>query len=176
MNIKKLVSASICLALAMVLPFLTGQIPQIGSALSPMHIPILICGFICGWRYGMLVGFIAPILRFFLFGMPPIFPIGIAMAFELAVYGMAAGLIYNTLKKTNKNIYITLISSMFIGRIMWGLTRFIIAKLFSLDFTFKVFLSGAFISAVPGIVLHILLIPPVIIALKKSGIMKNEQI
>ena len=94
MRTKKLCIAGICLTLCMLLPFLTGQIPQIGNALSPMHIPVLLCGMLCGGIYGAIVGFIAPILRFMLFGMPPIFPIGIAMAFELAAYGMASGVIY----------------------------------------------------------------------------------
>ena len=39
-TLKKLVFAALCLALCMVLPLLTGQIPQIGKALSPMHIPV----------------------------------------------------------------------------------------------------------------------------------------
>ena len=80
---RKLVFAALLLALAMVLPFLTGQIPQIGQALCPMHIPVLLCGFVCGPIYAMAVGFIAPLLRFALFGMPPIFPTGVSMAFEL---------------------------------------------------------------------------------------------
>ena len=109
---KNLVNAALCLALCMVLPFLTGQIPQIGSALSPMHIPVLLCGFICGWPYGLAVGILAPLLRFMLFGMPPIFPTGIAMAFELAAYGMATGLLYKKLPKTIPNIYTSLIVSM----------------------------------------------------------------
>ena len=111
-NMKNLVNAALCLDLCMVLPFLTGQIPQIGSALSPMHIPVLLCGFICGWPYGLAVGFLAPLLRFMLFGMPPIFPTGIAMAFELASYGVATGLLYKKLPKTIPNIYISLIVSM----------------------------------------------------------------
>ena len=78
-NVKNVVNAALCLALCMALPFLTGQIPQIGSALSPMHIPVLLCGFICGWPYGLIVGLIAPILRFLLFGMPTIYTAAIAM-------------------------------------------------------------------------------------------------
>ncbi len=86
-NLKKLVLSGVFLALALLLPFVTGQIPQIGAALAPMHIPVLLCGFVCGWPFGLVVGFVAPLLRFMLFGMPPIFPTGIAMAFELAAYG-----------------------------------------------------------------------------------------
>ncbi len=92
--IRKLTRAAICLALCMVLPFLTGQIPQIGSALSPMHIPVLLGGFLCGPGWAAAVGFVAPLLRFVLFGMPPIFPTGLAMSVELMVYGLVSGLLY----------------------------------------------------------------------------------
>lgn len=92
-NVKNLCLSAVCLALCMILPFLTGQIPQIGNALSPMHIPVLMCGLLCGWPYGLLIGFIAPLLRFALFGMPPLMPAGLAMMFELATYGALAGLL-----------------------------------------------------------------------------------
>jgi riboflavin transporter FmnP len=88
---RRLVLSAICLALCMVLPLLTGQIQQIGNMLAPMHLPVLLCGFLCGWPGGLAVGFIAPLLRFAVFGMPPIFPTGIAMAFELATYGTVCG-------------------------------------------------------------------------------------
>ena len=89
---KKLVLASLFLAIGLILPFFTGQIPAIGNMLLPMHIPVLICGFVCGWKYGFLVGGIMPILRSFLFGMPVIFPNAIAMAVELATYGACTGI------------------------------------------------------------------------------------
>ena len=92
--IRRMVTTAVCLALCMVLPFLTGQIPQIGSALSPMHIPVLLAGFLCGPWWAMAVGAVAPLLRFALFGMPPIFPTGVAMCFELAAYGLVSGLLY----------------------------------------------------------------------------------
>ena len=98
MKTQKIVFSAFFLALALALPFLTGQIPQIGNMLSPMHFPVLLCGFICGWPYGLAVGFIAPLLRFMVFGMPPIFPTGISMAFELAVYGAVSGFIFSKAK------------------------------------------------------------------------------
>ena len=94
MQIRRMVFAALCLALALVLPFLTGQIPQVGSALCPMHIPVLLCGFLCGWPWGLAVGFIAPLLRSVIFGMPPMVPAAVAMAFELATYGAVAGFLY----------------------------------------------------------------------------------
>lgn len=51
-QIQNMVLSALLLAIGLVLPFLTGQIPEIGSALLPMHIPVLICGFICGWQWG----------------------------------------------------------------------------------------------------------------------------
>ncbi|MBQ3532703.1 MAG: ECF transporter S component, partial [Oscillospiraceae bacterium] len=95
----KVVCSALCLALAMVLPFLTGQIPQIGKMLCPMHLPVFLCGFVCGWPWGLAVGFIAPLLRSLWLGMPLIFPDAAAMAFELAVYGMISGLLYRRLPK-----------------------------------------------------------------------------
>ena len=59
-HIRRLTYSAICLALCLVLPFLTGQIPQIGKMLCPMHIPVLLCGFICGWPYGLVCGLHMP--------------------------------------------------------------------------------------------------------------------
>jgi len=113
MNLRKVILSSLFLALALVLPFLTGQIPTIGRLLLPMHIPVLICGLVCGWQYGLTVGLIAPILRGIMFGMPPLMPVGITMAFELAVYGMVAGLAFKMLKEkygfTPLSIYLSLL-------------------------------------------------------------------
>ena len=100
-NVFHLTVSAICLALCMVLPFLTGQIPQIGSMLSPMHIPVLLCGFVCGPAWAAVVGAFAPILRFALFGMPPLFPTGAAMCFELLTYGVVSGALYRMLSRFN---------------------------------------------------------------------------
>ena len=84
-NLKNMTLAALFLALGLVLPFFTGQIPQIGSMLLPMHIPVFLCGLICGWQYGAAVGFVVPLMRSVLFGMPPLFPTATAMAFELQI-------------------------------------------------------------------------------------------
>lgn len=177
MKTQKMVLSACFLTLALILPFLTGQIPQIGNMLSPMHIPVLLCGFLCGWPYGLAVGFVAPLLRFLLFGMPPIFPIGIAMAFELAVYGTVSGLIYSKVKHTMPMIYVTLISTMLAGRVVWGIVRFILAGILGMDFSMSVFLSGAFITAVPGIICQLILIPMIIMAVQhQSAVLHNQNI
>lgn len=167
-NMKNLCLSAVCLALCMVLPFLTGQIPQIGSALSPMHIPVLMCGLLCGWQYGLVIGFVAPLLRFLLFGMPPIMPTGLAMMFELASYGAFSGLLLKYLPRKLPFLYVSLIGAMLGGRIIWGVVRFSLGLVVGPAFTLPAFLSGAFISAVPGIICHILLIPPVVIGVRRA--------
>lgn len=172
-TVKNIVLAAVCLALCLVLPFLTGQIPQIGSTLCPMHIPVLLAGFLCGPWWAMAVGAAAPLLRFALFGMPPIFPTGTAMCFELAVYGLVSGLLYARLPKKTASIYVSLIGAMLAGRIVWGVVMAGISGVTGSAFTWTAFLAGAFINAVPGIVVHILLIPVAVIALKKAGLIKT---
>ncbi len=169
-QVKKLCSGAICLALCLVLPFLTGQIPEVGRALSPMHIPVLLAGFICGPWWALAVGFIAPLLRGILFGMPALFPDGIAMAFELATYGLLSGLLYKKLPKTTGNIYVSLIAAMLGGRIVWGIVRTILSGISGTAFSWALFLSGAFTTAIPGIILHIILIPVLVLALKKAKV------
>jgi len=170
----KLTYAALCLALAIVLPFLTGQIPQIGQALCPMHIPVLLCGFLCGWPWGLAIGFIAPLLRSVLFGMPPLFPTACAMAFELAAYGALSGLLYKLLPKKTGYIYVTLIAAMIGGRIVWGIARLIFAGIQGTGFTFAAFIAGAITGSIPGIILHIVLIPLIVIALKKANLVPNK--
>ena len=171
--IKNLTAAGLCLALCMVLPFLTGQIPQIGGALSPMHIPVLLCGFICGPYYAGVVGAVAPLLRYLLFGMPPIMPTGIAMCFELLAYGMVSGLLYKLLPKKIAFIYVSLIVAMLSGRVVWGIARVALSGVAGAPFTWQLFMSGAFINAVPGIIAHIVLIPVLVMALKRAKFLAN---
>lgn len=175
--VKNLVMAAVCLALCYVLPFLTGQIPQIGGMLSPMHIPVLLCGLICGWPYALVVGAVAPILRSLTLGMPPLFPTAAAMCFELAAYGLFARLIYTLLRKKTKlpdmaDIYVALVSAMLLGRVVWGVAMCALMGISGKSFTFDAFLAGAFVNAVPGIIVHIALIPLIVFALKKAKVIK----
>ena len=173
-NLLKLTYAAVCLALCLVLPFLTGQIPQIGSKLLPMHIPVLLCGFLCGPVWGLAVGLIAPILRSLLFGMPPLFPTAAAMAFELAAYGFLSGLFYKLLPKKTPYLYLSLILAMIGGRLIWGLAQTVFMGMAGKSFTLAAFWAGAFANAWPGIILQLVLIPPVVAVLKKAKLMLNE--
>ena len=166
-KIKKLTLSAMFLALAYVMPFLTGQIPQIGSMLCPMHIPILLCGFFCGAPWGLAVGFVAPILRSLTLGMPPMFPTAFCMAFELAVYGFVAGYLHNKLPKKKASVYVSLLAAMIAGRIVWGIVMFGCMGFDASKFGLSAFLAGSIVNAVPGIILQIVLVPVVVIVLGK---------
>ena len=174
LQVRRMTYSALCLALAQVLPFLTGQIPQIGSALCPMHLPVLLCGFLCGWPWGMAVGFIAPLLRSVIFGMPPMIPTALAMAFELATYGALAGFLYRKFPKTIPGIYASLLIAMICGRLVWGVVRLILAGVQGNGFTFAMFLSGAITTAIPGIIAQLVLIPAIVYAMEKAGLNLNK--
>jgi len=170
---RKLTVSGVCLALCMFLPLLTGQIPQIGQALSPMHIPVLLAGFVAGPLYAAAVGLIAPILRFTVFGMPPLMPHGLAMTFELAVYGLVSGLLYQRLPKNIASVYISLIGAMVLGRIVWGVVRVVLIGVAGIPFSMEMFIAGALTRAIPGIIVHIAVIPLLVIALKRAGYLSS---
>jgi len=172
-RIRQITFSGMFLALCIVLPFLTGQIPQIGAMLSPMHIPVLICGFVCGPVWGLAVGAVAPILRSVLFGMPKMFPSAVCMLFELAAYGAFAGLFIRILPKKGWAVYAALILAMLAGRIVWGAAQYFFLGINGTVFTVDMFIAGAFLNAVPGIILHIALIPPIVMMLGKAGLNLN---
>lgn len=174
-TILKIVLAAMFLTLAFVMPFLTGQIPQIGSMLCPMHIPVILCGYICGGPLGLIVGFIAPLLRSAILGMPPMFPTAFAMAFELAVYGLLSGILYRVLPKKKVNIYVSLVVSMLAGRVVWGFVQFCCVGFNTAKFGFSAFLAGAFVNAVPGIIIQLVLIPVVVMLLEKTKFSENNK-
>ena len=164
----RLVLSSLFLALALVLPFLTGQIQQFGSMLCPMHIPVLLCGFFCGWQWGLGVGLIAPVLRSALFGMPQMVPMAVCMSLELAAYGAVCGLLHRRLPAGKGSVYASLITAMIVGRLIWGAARLVFAGLNATPFTLSMFWAGAVTSAVPGIIVQLILVPLLVITLDKQ--------
>lgn len=169
--IRRLTAAAVCLALCLMLPFLTGQIPQIGNALCPMHIPVLMAGFICGPWWAAAVGMVAPLLRHVLFGMPPILT-ALAMCFELAVYGLISGLLYGKMEKRLRNVYLSLVAAMILGRVIWGIAEVVILRITDGLFTWTAFVAGAVLNAIPGILVQIILIPVIVITLRKANIIE----
>lgn len=161
------------LALGIVLPFLTGQIPQIGSMLLPMHLPVFLCALICGWQYATPMAFVLPLMRSLIFSMPPLYPTAVAMAFELAAYAFFAGFIYSRFKKQNIGVvYVSLISAMILGRAVWGAAQVILLGLGGKSFTWAAFWAGAVVNAVPGIIMLLVLVPAVMLVLDRTKLVR----
>lgn len=175
-NVRKMVLAAMMMAVGLVLPFITGQVPQIGNMLCPMHLPVFICGLICGGVYGGIIGFILPLLRFFLFGMP-MMPNCISMAFELAAYGAIAGFLYNRSRwQCVISLYRSLIIAMIAGRIVWGVASLILMGFYGTAFTWQMFIAGAFLNAIPGIILQLIFIPALMVALNRTGLVHFRKV
>lgn len=167
-SVRDLVFTALCIALGVVLPQVLhfsvfGQ--QAGRILLPMHIPVLLCGFLCGWKYGGICGILVPVLSMLTTGMPPVFPVGIAMCVELCAYGLLAGLLY---KKLNRDVYVALIGAMLGGRIVGGVATAILLGF--KDYGFSVFATSYFVTALPGIVVQLALIPMLVHVLAKARI------
>lgn len=169
-QIKNLTLSAMFLALGIVLPFLTGQIPAIGSMMLPMHIPVLLCGLICGPQYGLAVGAIMPLLRNMMFQAPPM-PAAISMTFELAAYGLVIGFLWSHSKwKCIFSLYRSMIIAMISGRAVWGIAQAVVMGVTGNSFGLSAFLSGAILTAVPGIILQLILIPAIMVALHRAKI------
>ena len=166
---RRLTLSAMFLALGLVLPFLTGQVPQIGNMLLPMHLPVFLCGLLCGWQYG--ANRARFLLRSSLFALPVMFPAATAMAFELMTYGLVAGLLYSRSRwQCLRALYRCLLAAMVAGRLVWGVVQSLQLGLSGSGFTMEMFLAGALFNAIPGILLQLVLIPALMVALHRTGL------
>lgn len=171
--VLNLTLSAMFLAVGLLLPLLTGQIKQVGKMLLPMHIPVIMCGLICGWKYGLGVGFVTPLLRSLVFLRPAIYPDAVAMALELATYGLVVGLLYGHSRwKCIVSLYRSMIIAMIAGRVVWGVTEVILLGIGGEAFTWDAFIAGAFLEAFPGIILQLIFIPAMMLVLNRTGLVK----
>lgn len=167
-KLRKIMLSAMFLAIGTALPFLTGQIKEIGDSLLPMHIPVMLCGLICGWKYGLIVGLILPFLRSVTVGMPPFYPNAVWMSAELAAYGGIIGFLYfSFFKKQTWWLYCSLVISMIGGRVVWGAVKALLLGVTGKAFTIQAFVVGGIVDALPGIVLQLALIPVIIKLIEK---------
>lgn len=165
-NLKSLVLSAMLIAIGIILPFFTGQIEYFGERLLPMHLPVFLAGLICSWKYGAAVGFTMPLLRSFIFHRPALYPDAVVMMLELAAYGFVSGIIYNKAPKRNILwVYISLVSAMLAGRLVWGIVKALL--LGTGKFGLRVFITSGFVSALPGIILQLVLIPAIMVIIEK---------
>lgn len=174
-NLLRLLITAVLLAVGMVLPLLLGQVQVLGQTISPLHIPVLICGLTCGAPYGVVLGFVLPLLRSLIFGMPPLVPVAVPMAFEMAVYGLLTGLLYPVFRRLFGNkmenllaILAAMLIAMVAGRLVGGAAKAIVMGLQSKAYTFDAFVAGYFVTTSVGAVIHLIVCPAVVVALEKA--------
>lgn len=163
----RMILAALFLALGYLLPYLTGQMPEIGKMLCPMHIPVLLCGYLCGWPWGLAVGVLAPLLRAVTVGTPILFPSAVCMAVELAVYGVLTGILHRIFPAKKGYLYASLPLAMVGGRLVWGVMMALCLGIAGKSFGWNAFLAGAVTGALPGIFLQLLLVPPLVMLLER---------
>ena len=151
----------------------SGKSPSAWKSLLCLCLLVCMAAGICAPAYAAAVGFIAPLLRSVTLSMPPLFPTATAMAFELAAYGALSGLLYAKLPKKPLYTYVALLLAMLGGRVVWGLVMFALTGISDTTFSLSAFVMGAFANAIPGIVLHIVLIPVIVLALRKARLTLN---
>ncbi len=168
-NTHRTICAAACLALGLVLPQVFHLLGA-GTVFLPMHIPVLLCGFLCGWQYGLAVGAITPLLSALVTGMPPIFPTAVAMMFELATYGIVCGALY-----PRRNIYVALVSGMLAGRVVSGVANAVFMGVAGKAYTFSAFIAGAFVTALPGIIIQVIALPILVKLLERTKLVPARQ-
>ncbi|MEE0945543.1 MAG: ECF transporter S component [Acutalibacteraceae bacterium] len=171
-TMRKLVISALFMAIGMVLPNITGLVRVVGNMLLPMHLPVMLCGIICGPVYSAAIGIMLPILRSLIFTMPPLYPNAVAMAVELCTYGVVIGVVYRLLKGKKGRIFISLVASMLTGRIVWGVVISLLTVLAGGTYTFEMYFARAFVQAVPGLIIQFILIPTIVYSLYKAKLIE----
>lgn len=172
-NVKKSIITAVCIALCYVIPLMFHGIQNAGSIFCPMHIPVFICGLICGWQYGLLCGIAGPALSSALSSMPPV-AILPSMMVELAVYGTVAGLMMKLVrtKSTYADLYISLIVAIVCGRVLAGLAKALIFARGS--YSMSAWIAGSVVTSWPGTVIQLVFIPTIVFALMKSHLIPER--
>ncbi len=160
---RDIILGSLFLALAIIMPYIFHATGISGQIFLPMHIPIIIGGFFLSPMTALMVGALSPLINSLVLGMPVFYPIGLIMTFELMVYGLSIALLRKKL-----DTYYSLLISMILGRITAGLVVFALQNLLNLKLNYMVYVKGAVITGLPGILIQLLLIPIIVKALKRS--------
>jgi thiamine transporter ThiT len=171
-NVKKLVFSAACAALCLVLPMAFHAIPNAGQVILPMHIPVLLCGLVCGWPYGGVCGLIGPLLSSLITGMPPAAMLP-SMMVECCVYGFTSGLLVKYVRtgKPVADLYISLVSAMIAGRIVAGFAK---AWIFTPGVSPFAWVTTSLVAGIPGIVIQLVLMPLVVTALTRARLIPNR--
>ena len=173
--LKKMTATAVCVALCYVIPIIFHAV-GLGSVFCPLHLPVLLCGLLCGWPYGLFCGIAGPLLSSLLTGMPPT-PMLVHMLPEIAAYGFFTGLFFRLIrtKSTLANIYLSLIPAMLLGRIIGGVVRAVVLLGQSGTYSLGLWASAYFVETLPGTVLQLTVIPVLAMILIKTGLFPDRK-
>ena len=173
-NLRKTVATAMLISLCVVLPMVFHFIPQAGGALLPMHIPVLLAGLICGWKFGLITGIAGPLLSSMVTGMPPTGMVPVMMI-ELGTYGLVTGILSSVVRtrRIYVDLYVSLIIAMLVGRVISGIARAMFffggsLSFFGGGYTLALWVSSYFITSVPGIIIQLVFIPSLVIVLERA--------
>ena len=171
---KRTTLCAVCIALCYVLPIAFHSV-GLGSILSPMHIPVLLCGLICGGGAGLLCGLVGPVLSSLLSGMPPMLML-VRMIPELCVYGLVAGVVMKHLHTGSnaKDVYISMIVAMVAGRIVGGIATAVFFAVTSGVYSLALWFASYFVESVPAIAIHLVLVPILVFSLQKARLIPKR--
>lgn len=171
-GLRRLTLAAVCVALCVVLPIAFHAIPNAGSVFLPMHIPVLICGMVCGWPFGLVCGIMGPLLSSILTGMPG--PAYLPpMMIECGTYGLVSGLALKRARTGSvcRDLYLALVVAMTAGRVVSGVTK---ALIFTPGLALSAWVTSSFLTALPGILLQLLFLPAVVMSLMKARVIPGR--
>lgn len=173
-SVKRVSLCAMCVALCYVLPIAFHTI-GLGSILSPMHIPVLLCGIVCGGGYGLICGVLGPVLSSLISGMPPMMML-LRMIPELCVYGLAGGLAMRFIRtgRAALDVYISLVIAMIAGRIVGGIASAIFYTVTSGVYSIALWVTSYFVEALPGIAAHLILVPILVFTLTKAKLVPER--
>ena len=173
-SVKRISISAVCVALCCVLPMAFHSV-GLGGALSPMHIPVLLCGMVCGGLFGTICGILGPILSSVITSMPGAAMLP-TMVPELIAYGLVTGLMMRYLRtgKNTADLYISLGVAMLVGRIVGGIAKVLFFLGSGEGYTFALWISSYFVSALPGIICHLILVPVLVLTLTKAKLIPSR--
>lgn len=170
-SVKKITLCAICIALCVVTPTAFHVFGPVSSILSPMHIPVLLCGLVCGWPFGAFCGVAGPLLSSMITTMPPAAAL-VHMLPELCGYGLCCGLLFRLIRTGNTyaDICCALVPAMLLGRIAGGVARTLFLLGSGQSYTLALWAGAYLVEALPGIILHLILVPTLVVVLTKAGL------
>ena len=173
-SVKRAAITALCMALCYVLPLAFPAV-GLGATFSPLHIPVLLCGLVCGWPYGLFCGIAGPVISSLLGGMPAAVQL-IYMVPELAVYGLAAGLLFSKIRtgKLLPDLYLSLIPAMLLGRTVGGLAQAAFYLSTARSYSVALWAGSYLLGTLPGAVLHLILLPLLVLVLVRSGLIPKR--